>query len=145
MKHLYFLALLCCMSVTAQPSVKGKLGLMSAAHDRDYILRNTKVILLTKGSRDTTTINERLEFEFPNANPGPAFLYLSSPVLPAHTEYQFRVKKNKPTKVAVEYARFQTQIANAKSPEEREADLMTGLFIARLALDLMVFIQAVTR
>jgi len=145
MKHLYFLVLLFTACAVAQPSVKGKLGLMSASHDRDYILRNTKVILLTKGARDTTSINERLEFEFPKANPGPAYIYLSSPVLPTHTEYKFRVKKNKPTKVALEYARFQTQMANAKSPEEREADLMTGLLIARLAVDLMIFIQAVTR
>ena len=145
MKHFYFLVLLFCGLVGAQPSVKGKLGLMSAAHDRDYILRNTKVILLTKGARDTTTINERLEFEFANATPGPAFIYLSSPVLPKHTEYKFRVRKNKPTKVSIEYARFQTQMGYAKSPEEREADLATGFFIARLALDLVVFIQAVTR
>jgi len=145
MKHFYFLLLLVGATLCAQPSVKGKLGLMSAAHDRDYILRNTKVILLTKGARDTASVNERLEFEFANVNPGPAFLYLSSPVLPKHTEYKFRIRKSKPTKVAIEYARFQTQTGYAKSPEEREADLATGFFIARLALDLVVFIQAVTR
>jgi len=145
MKYFYFLVLLCCATLAAQPSVKGKLGLMNAAHDRDYILRNTKVILLTKTSRDTATINERLEFEFPHANAGTGYLYLASPVLPSHTEYKFRIKKHKPTKVSIEYGRFQTQMVNAKSPDEREKDFDTALFITRLAIDLAVIIQAVTR
>lgn len=145
MKQLYFF-LLIAASAMAQPSVKGRITLHSPAHDRDYIVRNTKVVLLTKASRDTVAINDRLEFEFPAAAPGTGFLYLSSPVLPHHTEYKFRIKKKKPTSVSLEYDKFQTQpTQRMKTPEEREHDLDKGLFFARLAVDVAILIHAITR
>jgi hypothetical protein len=145
MKYLYLFtfALLFTAGLMAQPAVRGKVTLHSPAHGRDFIVRHTKVILATKTSRDTVAINDKLEFEFLNPAPGQAVLYLSSPVLPSHTEYKFRIKKKKPTSVSLEYDRFQTQ--PVKSPEEQADDVAKGLFIARLALDLVVFIQAVTR
>jgi hypothetical protein len=145
MKQIYFfvLALLFTAALVAQPAVRGRVTLYSPTHDRDFIVRHTKVILVTKTSRDTVAINDKLEFEFSNPAPGKAFLYLSSPVLPSHTEYKFRIRKRKPTSVALQYDRFQTQ--RVKTPEEQADDVATGFFIARLAVDLAIFIQAVTR
>jgi hypothetical protein len=146
MKYGYFLILLFTVGVIAQPSVRGKLALQAPLHDRDFIVRHTKVILVTKTSRDTVAINDKLEFEFPKANSGTAYLYLSSPVLPSDTQYKFRVKKHKPTSVSVVYDRFQAvREVNVKSAEDREDDFEKGLFIARLATDLFIFIDAVTR
>lgn len=147
MRNLYvFLLLMACAGLTAQPTVRGKITLKSPSHDRDFIVRNTKVVLLTKTSRDTVSLNDKLEFEFPEAKAGTAFLYLSSPVLPRNTEYKFRVKKNKPTAVSIQYDRFQAEPAKRmKSPEEREDDLVKGLIIARLAVDFIGLIQCLQR
>lgn len=147
MRKFYVLVLLLMgVALSAQPTVRGKITLKSPAHDRDFIVRHTKVVLLTKNSRDTVSINDRLEFEFPTATAGTGFLYLSSPVLPRNTEYKFRVKKRKPTSVSLEYDRFQAEPARSmKSPEEREDDLVKGLIIARLAVDFLGLIQCLQR
>lgn len=146
MRHCYLLVLFFASGLVAQPSVRGKVTLHAPLHDRDFIVRHTKVILVTNTARDTAAINDRLEFEFPEADPGAAFLYLSSPVLPSRTEYKFRIKKNKPTSVSLQYDRFQEARApQMKSAEDREEDFERGLFIARLATDLLIFIHAVTR
>ena len=147
MKKFYVLAfLLVCVGLFAQPTVRGKITLKSPAHDRDFIVRHTKVVLLTKSSRDTVSINDKLEFEFPEAKAGTAFLYLSSPVLPRNTEYKFRVKKNRPTAVSLEYDRFQAEpTKRMKSPEEREDDLVKGLIIARIAVDFLGLLQYLNR
>lgn len=144
MKPFYLPMVLFAVTAMAQ-SVQGKLNLGPRAHDRDFIVRNTKVVLLTKTSRDTVGVNDRLEFSFPNAGAGTAFLYLSSPVLPSHTEYKFRVKKHKPTTVSLEYDRFAQTPRRIKTPEEREDDLVKGLFIARLAADIIIMVGHLNR
>ena len=145
MKYFYFF-LLFSAGVMAQPSVTGKVNLYAPFHDRDFIVRHTKVVLQTETSRDTVSINDKLEFAFPNAKPGKAILYLSSPVLPSNTQYAFRIKKKNPTTVSIQYDRFQAEReSRMKTPEERAEDFEKGLFIARLAADLVIFIHAVTR
>ena len=146
MKNIVFVFLLATAGIVAQPAVRGTVTLHSPAHDRDFIVRHTKVILLTKTSRDTVSINDKLQFEFTNATPGKGLLYLSSPVLPANTQYKFRIKKHKPTSVSLQYDRFQAAAARRiKTDEEIEEDFAKGLFIARLATDLLLFINAVSR
>jgi hypothetical protein len=133
--------LLAYASLSAQPKVSGKLVDL-AGDNAEFVSRNTKVVLLTKTTRDTVSVNEKLAFEFPKAEAGTAYLYLVSPVVPRNVDYKFRVKKNKPTEIALKYDRFRhPPQPDEKTPEERQEELMTGLFIARVAIDLIFLLR----
>ena len=128
-------------SLAAQPKVSGKLVAL-AGENAEYLSRNTKVVLISKHVRDTVSLDSDLHFEFPRAESGTAYLYLVSPAVPRNVDYKFRVKRKDPTTVALQYEKFRNPPQQVeKTPEEREDELMTGLFIARVAIDLIFLLR----
>jgi len=136
-----FVSILAGLSLAAQPKVSGRLTDLYG-DNAEFVSRNTKVVLMTKSSRDTVSVDDKLTFTFPKAEAGTAYLYLVSPVVPRNVEYKFRVRKNKPTEVSLKYSRFRNPPQqDTKTPEERQEELMTGLFIARVAIDLIFLLR----
>lgn len=140
MRNLLLFSLLFPMIIVAQPSVSGKI-LVPDTHDANWIGENTKVVLLTKTRRDTVSLST-LTYSFPEAEKGKAYLYLVSPELPSRTSYKFRIRKNKPTVVDLRYDKFEElPPRREKSPEEKQDDLMKGLLIARIAVDVFLIFK----
>jgi hypothetical protein len=129
------------VSCNAQTSVKGNL-VLPIGQDKEFIIRTTKVVLIASKERDTVAINDDLTFNFENTAHGKGYLYLVSPTLPGYTEYKFRIRKNKPTVVALQYGKFTNAPRPQKTPEEREAALERAALFARIAFDFIILFQS---
>lgn len=101
-KKLLFILLLVAATCFAQKSVEGKLTLRKS-DDKEFILRNTKVMLVHGTKTDSVAIAGDLTFHFAEIESDSATIYLKSPVLSPNAATKFELRKHKPTKLKLDY------------------------------------------
>jgi hypothetical protein len=136
------------VSVSAQKSIDGKL-ILDKKENKDFVLRNTKVILVTKTKTDSTSINEDLSFSFANIESDSASIYLKSPVLSPDAVTKFELRKRKPTRLKLNYEaihRFSTtdnMVRNNKSDEQRFVEFSNALFLIKTIAEVFFIIKLI--
>lgn len=105
----------------AQRSINGIL-VLKENENKDFILRNTQVMLVTKDRIDSAAIKGDLSFSFSNIQDKSATIYLKSPVLSPKAVTTFKLRKNKPTTLKLNYAVIKYYSENAGNPEYKRRD-----------------------
>jgi len=146
--QLILLLLFACSICHAQKSIKGTLALKES-DNKDFILRNTKVMLVTKTGVDSTAINEDLTFSFENIQSDSATIYLKSPILSPNAVTKFSLRKRKPTKLKLNYETIHDFSSNGyaqtKSKEEQFADFNNTMTAIKLIADIFIAISLLHR
>ena len=76
---------------------------LGKADDKEFILRNTQVMYRSGSTIDSTKIADDLTFNFKNIKDDSAAIFLKSPVLSPKAVIKFRLRKNKPTRIKIDY------------------------------------------
>lgn len=145
--RLFTLLLFACSICTAQKSIKGTLSLKKT-DNKDFILRNTKVMLVTKNGVDSTAINNDLSFSFDNVQNDSATIYLKSPVLSPNATTKFALRKNKPTRLKLNYDaihHYSDRYAQREKSEDQFVKFNNTMVAIKLIADIFMAISLLHR
>ncbi len=126
----------------AQKSIAGKI-VLSKNDDKAFVVRNTKVMLRNGEKLDSTAVNEDLTFAFAGIDAKSVVLYLKSPIISPHAVTKVNLKKNKPTKVSLDYEDLHELTLNhGRQNRERDDDedfehVAAALIILRTIADII--------
>ncbi|RZJ31416.1 MAG: hypothetical protein EOO48_02140 [Flavobacterium sp.] len=120
-KQLLIFILLLSTAAFAQKSINGRL-ILGKADDKAFVLRNTKVMLVSGTKTDSTAIADDLTFTFNDIPADTAMIYLKSPLLSPKAVTKLHLRKRKPTKLRLDYDAIHNFSTRAEPGEPDEDD-----------------------
>lgn len=134
-KKLFFLLLLITSIGSAQPNIVGRLTI-GKTDNKEFILRNTQVMLITPVKTDSATIAKDLTFSFDGVETDSATIYLKSPVVSPNAVIKLKLRARKPTKLTINYAAMHDYPSDEPQKSDRD---FAGNFLTLLQALAIVF------
>ena len=145
-KLLLFVLIATAMTGYAQKSISGTL-ILAKNDDKDFVLRNTTIMLVSKDRVDSTMINTDLSFSFGDIDSDSVTLFLKSPVVSPNAVATFELRKKKPTKIKLHYDRMHRfsdgDIIRDQEREERFVELNNVLNVMKAVADIAIAVSLI--